>query len=291
MRLVNNKEMQEIDKWAQDSLRISGIVLMENAGRGSIEVLKRYFDLKNLGVLIVCGKGNNGGDGFVIARHLKNSGSNVKIILLGRGEELKGDALLNYQILKKSKIEIIEINSVSKLRRIFYQSHSACIIDAIFGTGFKGEPQGIFYEAVKLINESDAFVFSIDIPSGINGDTGKFEKCCVIADATAIMCLPKRGNYLFPGRAFCGDIYLIDIGVPYDLINKGYPRITEFEEISKILPLRDPAGNKGTFGQVLIIAGARGFSGAGAMASVSCLRIGAGLVRLAAPQGIVDSLE
>lgn len=291
MRLVNNSEMQTIDKWAQHSLGIPGAVLMENAGRGSVEVLRRYFDLKNLDVLIVCGKGNNGGDGFVIARHLRNNNSNVKIILLGRGDELKGDALLNYKILKKSKTEIIEVNSIPKLRKIFQHLHPACIIDAIFGTGFKGVPEGIFYEAIKLINESNSFVLSIDIPSGINGDTGRYEKIAVIADATSTMCLPKRGNYLFPGRAFCGDIYVIDIGVPYDLINKDYPKITQFEEVSQILPWRDPAGNKGTFGQVLIIAGARGFSGAGAMAALSCLRTGAGLVRLAAPQGIMDCLE
>ncbi|MEO0160644.1 MAG: NAD(P)H-hydrate dehydratase [candidate division WOR-3 bacterium] len=291
MRLVNNREMQEIDKWAQEFLKIPGTVLMENAGRGSVEVLREYFELEGLNVLVVCGKGNNGGDGFVIARHLKNHGSSVRIVLLGRGDELKGDALLNYQIARKAKFEIIEINSVQKLRKVFQNYKYDCIIDAIFGTGFKGKPEGIFLEAIRLINNSDAFVFSVDIPSGINGDTGRFEESCVIADATAVMCLPKRGNILYPGRAFCGDLYLVDIGVPYELIDNGFPQIVEFDDIHDILPFRDPAGNKGTFGQVLIIAGARGFSGAAAMASISCLRMGAGLVRLAAPEGIMDSLE
>ncbi len=291
MRLVNNQEMQRIDKWAQEALHIPGIVLMENAGRGSVEVLKKYFDLRGLDVLVVCGKGNNGGDGFVIARHLRNNGSNVKVVLLARPEDLKGDALLNYRILKNSKFDIAEVSSVNSLRKIFQQNHPDCIIDAIFGTGFKGEPGPIFCEAIKLINESDAFVFAIDIPSGINGDTGRLEKLSVIADATATMCLPKRGNYLFPGRAFCGDTYLVDIGVPYHLIDQGFPRVVEFDDVCRLIPWRDPVGNKGTFGQVLIIAGARGFSGAGAMASISCLRTGAGLVRLAAPEGIMDSLE
>ncbi len=291
MRLVNNQEMQKIDRWAQESLKIPGIVLMENAGRGCVEVLSKYFDLNGLNVLIVCGKGNNGGDGMVIARHLKNNGSNVRVILLGRGDELKGDALLNYQILKKAKFDIFEVNSSSKLKKIFQESYYDCIIDAIFGTGFRGEPEDIFLDAIRLINETGTFVLSVDIPSGINGDTGRFEKNCVNADATAVMCLPKRGNYLYPGRVFCGDIYVIDIGVPYDLIDNGFPRILEFEDIYHIMPWRDPAGNKGTFGQVLIIAGARGFSGAAAMASLSCLRMGAGLVRLAAPEGIMDSLE
>ncbi|MCX7994668.1 MAG: NAD(P)H-hydrate dehydratase [candidate division WOR-3 bacterium] len=291
MRLVNNQEMQKIDKWAQEVLKIPGMVLMENAGRGSVDVLGEYFDLNGLNVLVVCGKGNNGGDGFVIARHLRNNGSNVKVVLLGRGDELKGDALLNYQIIKKAKFDIIEVNSIPKLKKIFQNARYDCVVDAIFGTGFKGKPEGIFLEAIKLINNSGAFVFSVDIPSGINGDTGRFEESCVIADATATMCLPKRGNYLYPGRAFCGDIYLIDIGVPYELIDKGFPRIVDFDDVYRLLPFRDPAGNKGTFGQVLIIAGARGFSGAAAMASISCLRTGAGLVRLAAPEGIMDSLE
>lgn len=291
MRLVNNWEMQKIDRWAQDFLKIPGTVLMENAGRGSVDVLKNYFDLNGLNVLIVCGKGNNGGDGFVIARHLRNNGSNVKIVLLGRREELRGDALLNYQILKKGKFEVIEANSIAKLRKVFYGNNYDCIVDAIFGTGFKGKPEGIFFEAIKLINRTDSFVLSVDIPSGINGDTGRFEGICVVADATAVMCLPKRGNYLLPGRTFCGDIYLIDIGVPYELIEEGFPQVIEYDDVYSILPWRDPAGNKGTFGQVLIIAGARGFSGAAAMASISCLRTGAGLVRLAAPEGIMDSLE
>ncbi len=291
MRLVSNKEMQAIDTWAQAKLGIPGIVLMENAARGSVEVLKNYFDLEGLNVLIVCGKGNNGGDGMAIARHLKNNGANVKTIILARYNELKGDALTNYQILKKSRIEVIEATTARKLIQIFNRERYDCIIDAIFGTGFKGRVEGIYCEAIELIDKSDAFVFSVDIPSGINGDTGRFENTSVVADATVTMCLPKRGNFLFPGRTFCGDLHIVDIGVPYSLINKGYPRVTEYNDIFGIIPPRKPDGNKGTFGQILIIAGARGFSGAAIMAARSCLRIGAGLVRLASPQGIMKDLE
>uniref|UniRef100_A0A7C4XL29 Bifunctional NAD(P)H-hydrate repair enzyme n=1 Tax=candidate division WOR-3 bacterium TaxID=2052148 RepID=A0A7C4XL29_UNCW3 len=291
MRIVSNTEMQEIDRWAQENLGISGAVLMENAGRGCVEILKGYFELKKLKVLVVCGRGNNGGDGMVIARHLKNNGSDVEVILLGKEEDLKGDARLNYQILKRTGIEIREIDSVKGIKNVFKKKNFDCIIDAIFGTGFKGRPEGIYYEAIELINNSDSFVFSVDIPSGVNGDTGDCAGNCVVADATASMCLPKLGNYLYPGRMFCGKLHLIDIGIPYHLIDQGFPRIVEFDDVYSILPWRDPAGNKGTFGEVLIIAGARGFSGAGAMAAISCLRTGAGLVRLAAPEGIMDSLE
>ncbi|MEO0227458.1 MAG: NAD(P)H-hydrate dehydratase [candidate division WOR-3 bacterium] len=291
MRLVTNQEMKEIDTWAQNFLGIPGIVLMENAGRGCVEVLKRYFKLNDLNVLIICGPGNNGGDGMVIARHLKNQGSNVSVLLLCRAEQLKGDALLNYTILKKSKIKVLEVNSVLKLTEVFASFPADCIVDAIFGTGFKGKPAGIYKKAIELINHSEKFVLSVDIPSGINGDTGDFEEICVVADATVTMCLPKRGIYLFPGRASCGSVYVVDIGVPLDLINHGYPWVIEYEDIFNLLPYRPPDGNKGTFGQVLIIAGARGFSGAAAMGAIAALKVGAGLVRLAAPNSIINPLE
>jgi NAD(P)H-hydrate epimerase len=133
-------------------------------------------------------------------------------------------------------------------------------------------------------------VLSVDIPSGIHGNDGRFIKTCIIADATATMCLPKRGSYLYPGRELCGDLYIVDIGVPYRLINDGFPQVVEFDDIYHLMPPRPPDGNKGTFGNVLIIAGARGFSGAAAMAAISALKVGAGLVRLAAPKSILSAL-
>ena len=291
MRLVSNQEMKKIDQWSIKSLRIPGIVLMENAGRGCVDVLEKYFALKNLKVLIVCGKGNNGGDGFVMARHLQNRGTIAKIILPGKGNKLTGDSLINYELAKKTKIDVYETTDLNKIKRINNTFHPDVLIDAIFGTGFKGTPEGIYFKLIEMINKSEAFVFSIDIPSGINGDNGQFEKICVIADATATMCLPKQGNYLYPGRAFCGDLYTIDIGVPYSLINQSYPQVIEFEDIYQLLPFRPPDGNKGTFGQILIVAGARGFSGAAAMAAKSSLKAGAGLVRLASPKSIIQVLE
>jgi len=291
MRLVTNAEMKKIDGWAIRKFGLSGPVLMENAGRGCVEVLEKYFDPANLKVLVVCGKGNNGGDGFVIARHLCNRHASVKTVLLERENELKGDALRNLRLLKNARNEIITASRVSQLRVLTQVFHPDVIIDAVFGTGFSGIPQGLYAQAIDLMNESDAFILSVDIPSGINGNDGKCTKRCVIADATATMCLPKRGHYLFPGRAFCGELHVIDIGIPYSLIDDGFPRTVEYDDISSLLPFRPPDGNKGTFGNILVIAGARGFGGAAAMASLAALKAGAGLVRLAAPRGVVDSLE
>lgn len=291
MRVVTNAEMKKIDTWSMKKFGIPGIVLMENAGRGCVNILEEYFDLDDLKVLIICGKGNNGGDGFVIGRHLQNRGSLVEIILAGKGTELKGDARLNYNLAKKAEIDVYETVNINTVKKIYNAFHPAVVIDALFGTGFQGAPTGIYYKLIEMINNTDAFVFSVDIPSGINGNNGQFEDTCVIADATATMCLPKRGNYLYPGREFCGDLYIVDIGVPYKLINEGFPRTIEFEDMYRLLPFRPPDGNKGTFGNILIIAGARGFSGAAAMAATSSLKVGAGLVRLAAPRSIMNSLE
>jgi NAD(P)H-hydrate epimerase len=283
--------MAKIDAWAIHKLGIPGPVLMENAGRGCVDVLENYFELEDIKAFIVCGKGNNGGDGFVVARHLANRGAEVKIALLGNTSDLKGDALLNYRIAKKAGYDIRSTTNMNRLTNMYRTFAPNVIIDAIFGTGFEGKPKGMYKQAIELMNRADAFILSIDIPSGINGDDGQLQKTCVIADATATMCLPKRGNYLYPGRAFCGDLYTIDIGVPYDIINNDYPQVTDYDDILSLIPYRPPDGNKGTFGQILIVAGARGFSGAAAMAAHAALKVGAGLIRLAAPRGIMDALE
>ena len=291
MRLVNNNEMKKIDHWAIHKLGIPGVVLMENAGRGCVNVLEEYYDPEHLNVLIICGTGNNGGDGFVIARHLQNRDAHVKVIILGSARALKGDARTNFALMKKANIAFHEARDIQTIKRIYAAFNPTVIVDAIFGTGFQGTPKGIHRKTIEFVNNTETFILAVDIPSGINGDNGQFEQTCVIADATATMCLPKRGHFLFPGREFCGDIYIVDIGVPYSLIEHGFPHITEFDHISASMPCRTPDGNKGSFGTVLVIAGARGFAGAAAMAARAALKVGAGLVRLAAPSGIMDALE
>lgn len=291
MRLVTNKEMRTIDTWAIRKFGLPSLVLMENAGQGCVNVLEDYFDLDGLSVLVLCGHGNNGGDGFVIARLLQNRGAQVMVILLGKGSQLKKDAQLNYTLAKKAGIKVYESVQMSKIRRYHQMSDPDVIVDAIFGTGFTGEPRGIHKNVMDFVNSSPAFILSVDIPSGVHGDTGQFRTTCVIADATATMCLPKRGHYLYPGRECCGDLHIVDIGIPYKKISEGFPHIMEFETIRSLIPVRPPDGHKGTFGNILIIAGARGFSGAAAMAATAALKTGAGYVRLAAPHGILNALE
>ena len=291
MRIVTNEEMRKIDARVQRVFHIPGSVLMENAGRGAVEVLSRYFDLRGLKVLVACGTGNNGGDGFVIARHLKNHGGVVQVFLLGRKSDPKGDARQNLTAAEKAGVEIVASLGPGRFRARLKAFRPDCIVDAVFGTGFRGEPKDAFARAFEAINDSEAFILAIDIPSGINGDTGNFHKICVIADATAVMCLPKRGHYLYPGREFSGDLHLVDIGVPEKSIKEGFPSLISYELVNQLLPRRPPDGNKGTFGRVLMIAGARGYSGAAVLAARAAFRTGAGLVYLAAPRGIINVLE
>ncbi|MGB7054810.1 MAG: NAD(P)H-hydrate epimerase, partial [bacterium] len=163
MRVVTNAEMKKIDSWATKKYGIPSPVLMENAGRGCVDVLETYFELDALRVLIVCGKGNNGGDGFVVARHLQNRGAEVKVALLGSMRELEGDALLNYKLAKTGESDITQITRSANLKKLCQSFNPDVIVDAIFGTGFAGTPQGLYYQAIELINRTDTFVLSVDI--------------------------------------------------------------------------------------------------------------------------------
>lgn len=294
MRIVSVEEMRRIDAWAHRQLAMPTALLMENAGRGAVEALARHFDLSGLPVLIICGKGNNGGDGLVAARHLAACKSRVKVVVLAQPGELKGDARLNYEIARRSGFSIIASRRAS-VRRIIASFRPRCIIDAIYGTGLSGAPPPYIARAMRAMNDAretgGAFVFALDIPSGVNGDTGATPGAHVCADATAAMCLPKRGHFLYPGAACTGKLHLVNIGVPVELIDDGYPRLIQTGAARAMLPRRPADGHKGTFGSVLVIGGSRGYSGAAALTATSALRAGAGLVRLAAPRSVIRALE
>lgn len=291
MRIVANGEMQRIDRWAQRRLGITGLVLMENAGRGCADVLEKYFPVAGARVLIFCGPGNNGGDGFVIGRHLVNRGAQVRVVLVGRQKNLRGDALANCRLAQACGIQLVQTTNVKRMTSLADRFRPDIVVDALFGTGFAGAPRGVFAKVIELINDLDSFVLSVDIPSGINGDTGQGTETAVMADATATMCLPKTGHFLYPGRVYGGDLWLVDIGVPYPAIKHGPLHLLTRASMRQLLPFRMPEGNKGTFGYVLVVAGARGYSGAAGMAARAALKVGAGLVRLAVPSGISNAVE
>jgi hydroxyethylthiazole kinase-like uncharacterized protein yjeF len=167
------------------------------------------------------------------------------------------------------------------------------LVDAVFGTGFKGSARGIPRKAIELINLFDGPVFSIDVPSGLDSTSGHIEGPCVVADVTATMCLPKTGLLLYPGRIHAGDVYVVDIGVPVSVIEKQKIalELLDSQFVRSILPLRSPFAHKGSFGHLLVVAGSPGMTGAAALASISALRAGCGLVTLAIPRSLNHIME
>lgn len=294
MRIVRGSEMRLIDERATKEFSIPSIVLMENAGRGVAETIEEYLESNGLSVLCISGKGNNGGDGFVVARHLANAGAAVDILLLGKVEELKGDALTNARIAQAMKLEIEEITDEDALGVWLNEIDSYdVVIDAVLGTGFKGKPEGLAAKAIELINSTDAFVVSIDLPSGIEADGMDVEpELAVMADVTVSMAYLKPCHILYPTRSFCGEVWTADIGIPNALLDKeGKLRFMTDEDAALLLPIRTPWGNKATFGKVLIVAGSRGMSGAAKLAAMAAARTGAGLVYLGFPETMADVFD
>ena len=251
--------------------------------------------ITDLPVLVVCGKGNNGGDGLAIARLLANRDADVTVLLLGRAKELKGDAKANHKILSHSDVEIHEVTTERGLDKLLTgRPDPDVIIDAIFGTGFKGKPSGIHASAISRINALDSFVLAIDIPSGVSADDGRVEGCAVTADATVTMALPKRGLALFPGKDYCGDVWIGDTGIPHSAFRIPHSAMTSLldcEDVEQMMPFRPSAGHKGTFGTALFVAGSRGFTGAAKLASLAALRIGCGLSKLCVPISVLNAVE
>jgi len=236
-------------------------------------------------VAILCGKGNNGGDGYVVARYLKNAGAEVDVYFLGPVDKFSTDARLNYDRAAKLDLNLREISNISDLPPVL---ECDLVVDAIFGTGFTGAPRGLAGELIEYINGQDCLTVAIDMPSGLNADTGGYEGAVVDADYTYTLAQPKFGLFLSPGREVCGDVEVVPIGIPADVIDGFDLKIdlATIEWVSEILPVRKPDGHKGDFGRVLTVAGSTGMTGAAAMAALASLRSGCsgcGLSKLACP--------
>ncbi len=281
--------MREIDRAAIERCGLPGAVLMENAGRSVADWLESELDgLRDARVAVVCGPGNNGGDGFVVARHLANRGARPDCLLLGRASQLKGDAALNARVLAAGGLEVMEVDDAEDLE--FMLDGCEAIVDAVFGTGLDREPSLLYKQSFEAMNASDAFIISIDVPSGVNADTGEAYESAVQADMTVTMGLPKLGHVLYPGRVNAGTLRIADIGIPTPVMNENADTwLVEPEDI--LLPERPADGHKGTFGTVLVIAGSRGYSGAACLAAAAATRSGCGLVKVAVPAGICPVVE
>ncbi len=293
MRLVTAESMRAVDRHAIDVMGIPGLDLMEEAGMGTVGVLVEVTGVEaGDRVVVVCGKGNNGGDGFVVARGLRGFGVEVDVFLLGTAADVTGDARTNLDFLDPGSFtEITDEKGLDALAEALDEADVA--VDAIFGTGFSGEPRGLAGDAIAIINSSDLSVLAVDVPSGLDASTGGVEGECIIAEWTSTMAFPKKGFFLHPGREFVGDIHVVDIGIPKEAAEAagGHQHVLTPVDAAALAPERDPAGHKGTFGHVAVVAGSVGYTGAATLASMSALRSGAGLVTLGVPSSLNDILE
>ena len=321
LKVVTAEEMRRIDGITIDRYGIAGAILMERAGLAVASKINKLFfqdannivgaihelplqKRGNLKIIVLCGGGNNGGDGLVTARILHNQGRDVEVFLAARPRDLKGDAKINYNAAKKFGVKIFPVKRFLTLYGRFmkrpYQKgyrHTPpgqiLIIDALLGTGLNRDARRPISEVIKKINELSMPVVSIDIPSGISSDTGQILGGAVRARITVTFGLPKRGHYLYPGAEYSGDLSIEDIGFPHGLTSSEKIKVNlpQEKDIISLMPERPKYSHKGTYGHVLLIAGSRGKTGAALMAAKACLRSGAGLVTIGVPESLISSLQ
>jgi len=294
MKVVTSQQMREIDRKATEENNLSGLALMENAGLRIFQSLKNiYPNLISKKIIIFSGSGNNGGDGFVVARHLYDYGVKVKVFLLASFNKIKGEAGENLNIIDKMGVELIETETVKLEETEGTIQNSDLIIDAILGTGLQGKVTGLKAKIIDLINVTGKEVVAIDVPSGLNADTGKIERPCIKATHTITLALPKIGLLLFPGASYAGKVTVVNIGIPsYLLKNKKLKTNMVTKEIIKsLLPSRTAYAHKGFFGKVLILAGSVGMTGAAYLASEAAMRSGTGIVVLGIPRSLNPIME
>ena len=299
--VVTADQMRELDRRATDEYGIPSLLLMENAGRAVAEVARDWLGgLCAEMVLVVCGPGNNGGDGFVAARHLSNASADVDVFYFGDRASAKGDALANLEMAEKMGIHIDHSRDVELLRSQI--GRYRLVIDALLGTGTKGHLRQDMAAVVDAINSSSCFVIAVDIPSGLDADTGALLALdsgenavlgAVRAHATVALGLPKIGLVTYPGAAYAGEVTAADIGIPSRAVHEQFDQYTcLIRPYMTLLPgSRSADAHKGSFGHTAIVAGSVGMTGAATLAAEGALRIGTGLVTVLIPESLNDIME
>lgn len=272
------KKMREVDKAAIDEGNIPGIILMENAAFACVREITKKFRKKGLKVAVFCGKGNNGGDGFAISRHLSRLSFVVDVFpVCGYG--FSPDAETNFNMLKNTDCNIRTALNIPELEIPSYDF----VIDAIFGTGISGDITGDVKEIIEYINEYSKYIISIDVPSGLNCDTGSVSNPTVRADMTITLAAYKYGELTFPGADFCGRVIPVDIGIPEAFTDKLEASVIDNEYFKEKMPKRTANSQKGDYGKVLVVAGSLGMTGAAVMTAEASLISGSGIVTVATP--------
>jgi len=286
MKVSSVAKMRDLDWTAIEKFSMKDELLMENAGLAVCGAIQSELGIKGRRFVVFCGVGNNGGDGCVIARKIHSNGGQVGVYIVGNRKRFTGPAAMNLAIIERLSLQVEELRDAASAEAAV--SGCDAIIDAIFGTGLTRDVAGLHRDVIDLINAAEKPVFSVDIPSGVNGDTGMVMGAAVKADCTVTFGLPKVGNMLFPGYGLCGRLYVTHISFPPSHYDDDSIRV-EINAPPEI-PSRRAEGHKGDFGDVLFIAGAAGYFGAPYFAAFSFLKAGGGYSRLAAPRSITPHL-
>jgi NAD(P)H-hydrate epimerase len=292
MRVLNTQQMREADRQTIEEIGIPSVVLMENAGRQAVAAMEAAFDdLSSSKVGVLCGRGNNGGDGFVVARTLTQRGIEAIVYLLGSVADVRGDARANLEILGRVGVTVVEIASAQEWE-LHFSAVSECdlIVDAIVGTGFHGPLTGLLETVVADVNGLGVSVVAIDLPTGVSADSHEVDGEAIEASMTVTLAAPKLPLILPPADAYGGDLVIADIGIPAAVIDELEGPSLELltrERMRELVPARAADSHKGDFGRVLVIAGSVGRTGAAHLAAIGALRSGAGLVTIATPKSCV----
>jgi ADP-dependent NAD(P)H-hydrate dehydratase / NAD(P)H-hydrate epimerase len=294
MKIVTATQMRTLDHRTITEAQVPSLVLMERAGAGAANFIQhRFGPLRGKSVTILCGKGNNGGDGLVVARLLRQLQARVTVLLLAPATDLSRDAIVMYRrwLRAGGKPSTKAFRSSEQVKPIL--ASSDLLVDALFGTGLSATVTGAYREAIQLINQAGRPVIAIDMPSGIHADNGTVLGQAVRATATVTFGLPKIGLYVGPGIDHAGTIHVVDIGIPTAYTDELDSRIilVTSEQVAHALPARSASSHKGTYGHAGILAGSVGKTGAAALAARAALRIGTGLVTVAVPSSVNDILE
>jgi NAD(P)H-hydrate epimerase len=288
MRILSAAQMREADRAAIEDIGLPSLVLMENAGRQVVAAMEAGFEEQLNGrVAVLCGRGNNGGDGFVVARTLLQRGIDTAVFVIGALSAVRGDARLNLDILGRLGVTVVEIDDEQSWELHFSEiSKCSLIVDAIFGTGLTAPVAGMMETVIADVNAAEIPIVSIDLPSGLSADTPNLIGDCVDASMTVTLSAPKLPLVLPPGEAFAGDVVIADIGIPYELIEAlegPHVELLTPEQLRALVEPRAVDAHKGDFGRVTVVAGSRGKTGAAYLAAMGALKSGAGLVTAAIP--------
>ncbi|MDR3288415.1 MAG: NAD(P)H-hydrate epimerase, partial [Peptococcaceae bacterium] len=299
MYVVDAAQMRRIEQRATEVYGIPSVLLMENAALAVVREIRKHVAAlgraeAGLKVAVLVGKGNNGGDGMAVARHLSLLAMDVTVLILAQPSVFQGDALLNFRLLRETDCKLFVIDGEKQLRLTrLALSQAAVVVDALYGTGLRGAMPSLAEECVKEVNALPVWVIAVDIPSGLEADRGIVCRTAVRADQTVTFGLPKLGHFLASGPEYCGELTVDPISIPAKYLEDEEANVTVLTDkiIKQLLPVRSFHGHKGVHGRGILVAGALGMSGAAILAGKGALRSGIGLLQLVVPEGIAAAVD